>query len=128
MVIVAFVLLIWFIADLRYDRQWSRKRAELGAQSRWKVLNRHFEAHLACRRPLLRLFRAWVGPGLLEADHAIHLSNQGDHEQALQWAERAVNKSARRLLGLVAADGVDTWMCADARARLNSSSGDPNTN
>ena len=55
--LVAFGLLVWFIVDLRYDRKWSRRRAELGAQNRWKELNAHFEAHLASRRPLLRLAR-----------------------------------------------------------------------
>ncbi len=89
-------LLSWFIADLNHDRRWSRKRAELGAQSRWKELNEHFEAGLKCRRPLLVLFRAMVGPGLLEADYALHLSNQGEHEKALVWADRAVRKSAQR--------------------------------
>ena len=56
-VVVVVGPLIWLVADLQYDRRWSWKRAELGAQNRWKELNAHFEAHLASHRPLLRLAR-----------------------------------------------------------------------
>src|SRR5262245_49746545 len=88
---------IWFLIDIRFAQQWSLKRAELGAQDKWRELNAHFEAGLKCRRPMLLLFQRLVIPGLLEADYALHLSNQGEHERALVLTEEAVRKSATRL-------------------------------
>jgi tetratricopeptide (TPR) repeat protein len=95
--VIAFVLgVVWFLADIKFAQKWSLKRAELGAQDRWRELNAHFEAGLKCRRPLLHLFQRFVTPGLLEADYALHLSNQGEHERALVWAQKASRKSATR--------------------------------
>src|SRR5213593_911905 len=67
--------LFWFLADIRFAQRWSLKRAELGAQDKWRELNAHFESGLECRRPMLLLFQRLVIPGTLEADYALHLSN-----------------------------------------------------
>ena len=88
--------LSWFVADMGFAQRWSLKRAELGSQDKWRELNEHFESGLRCRRPLLRLFQKFVIPGTLEADYALHLSNQGEHERALVLAQKATSKSARR--------------------------------
>jgi tetratricopeptide (TPR) repeat protein len=89
--------LLWFLADVRFAQQWALKRAQLGAQDKWRELNAHFESGLKCRRPMLLLFQRFVIPGTLEADYALHLSNQGEHERALVLARKASLKSARRL-------------------------------
>src|SRR5690242_12586574 len=88
--------LLWFAADMRFAQRWSLKRAELGAQGNWRELNAHFESGLKCRRPMLLLFQRFVIPGLLEADYALHLSNQGQHERALVLVEKASRQSSRR--------------------------------
>lgn len=94
---VALLLCVfWFVADCKFAQQWSLKRAKLGAQDKWRELNTHFEAGLKCRRPFLLLFRRFAIPGLVEADYALHLSNQGQHESALVWAQEASRKSATR--------------------------------
>lgn len=89
--------LFWFLSDIKFAQQWGMKRAELGAQDRWRELNAHFESGLKCRRPLLLLFQHFVIPGTLEADYALHLSNQGEHERALVLAQKASRRSAKRL-------------------------------
>jgi len=94
--IVGGVGLFWFLSDMRFAQRWSLKRAELGAQDKWRELNAHFESGIKCRRPMLLLFQRFVIPGLLEADYALHLSNQGEHERALVLAEKAARKSSRR--------------------------------
>lgn len=95
--VIAFVLgVFWFLADIKFAQKWSLKRAELGAQDKWRELNAHFETGIRCRRPFLLLFQRFVIPGLLEADYALHLSNQGEHERALVLAETASRKSAKR--------------------------------
>src|SRR5690349_3358809 len=93
---IAVAGLLWFVADMRFAQRWSLKRAELGAQDNWRELNRHFESGLKCRRPLLLLFQRFVVPGLLEADYALHVSNQGEHERALVLAQKASRSSTRR--------------------------------
>jgi len=93
-------ILAWLIADLGHSRRWRLRRAELGARGDWQELTEYFEKEIGCRRPLLRLFRTMVLPGLLEAEYALHLSNQGEHEKALAWADRAGSRSGwRKVLG-----------------------------
>lgn len=94
--IIAVAGLLWFLADMRFAQRWSLKRAELGAKDNWRELNPHFESGLRCRRPFLLLFQRFVVPGLLEADYALHLSNQGEHERALVLAQKASRSSTRR--------------------------------
>src|SRR5262245_17409528 len=94
--IIAVIGLLWFLADIKFAQQWSLKRAELGAQDRWRELNAHFESGLKYRRPMLLLFQRLVIPGALEADYALHLSNQGEHERALMLAQKASRSAARR--------------------------------
>jgi tetratricopeptide (TPR) repeat protein len=94
--IIAVGGLLWFLADMRFAQRWSRRRAELGAQDNWRELNAHFESGLKSRRPMLLLFRRFVVPGLLEADYALHLSNQGEHERALVLAQKASRGSSKR--------------------------------
>jgi hypothetical protein len=94
--ILGVVGLFWFLADIRFAQRWSLKRAELGAQDRWRELNAHFESAIKCRRPMLLLFQRFVIPGLLEADYSLHLSNQGEHGRALVLAEKASCMSSRR--------------------------------
>ena len=88
--------LSWFLADMRFAQRWSLRRAELGAQDKCHELNQHFESGLNCHRPMLLLFQRCVIPGLLEADYALHLSNQGEHERALVLVEKAARKSSGR--------------------------------
>jgi hypothetical protein len=88
--------MLWLAVDMRFAQRWSIRRAELGAKGHWTELNRHFESALKCRRPLLLLFQRFVLPGLLEADYALHLSNQGEHERALVLAQKASLSSAKR--------------------------------
>ena len=84
--------LFWFLADIKYFQRWALKRAELGVEDKWLELNEHFESALKCRRPMLLLFQRFVLPGNLEAEYALHLSNQGENERALQLAEKASRK------------------------------------
>src|ERR1700757_2688173 len=88
--------LLWLIADMRFAQRWGLKRAELRAQDKCRELDEHFQVGLKCRRPMLLLFHRFVVPGLLEADYALHLSNQGEHERALKLAEQGSKKAARR--------------------------------
>lgn len=94
--VVGILGLVWFVLDMKFAQRWSLRRAELGAQDNWRELNAHFESALKCSRPMLLLFQRFVIPGLFEADFALHLSNQGEHERALQFARMASRKSARR--------------------------------
>ncbi len=89
--------MLWFIADLRFAQQWGLKRAELGAQDKSSELEEHFQSGLKCRRPMLKLFQRFVIPGLIEADYALHVSNQGEHERALILAQEASRKAAKRM-------------------------------
>jgi tetratricopeptide (TPR) repeat protein len=95
-VLACFGLIGLLTADLRWDRKWSLKNAELSAQGRWKEMNAHFERRLACRRPFLRLHDAIARPGLLDAQYGLHLSNQGHNEKGLEWADRAVKRKSWR--------------------------------
>lgn len=95
--IVGVAGLFWFLADIKFAQKWQLRRAELGAQDQWRELNAHFESGLKCRRPMLLLFQHFVVPGILEADYALHLSNQGEHERALVLAQKASQASAKRL-------------------------------
>ncbi len=94
--VVVVVGLLWMMADLRFVQRWQLRRAELGAQDKTQELNAHFEAALKCRRPMLLLFLHYVIPGTLEAEYALHLSNQGEHERALVLAKKASLSAARR--------------------------------
>ena len=94
--IVVIAVLFWFVADIRFAQRWALKRAELGAQDKWRELNAHFESGLKCRRPMLLLVQRLVIPGAPEADYALHLSNQGEHERALVLAQKASRLSAKR--------------------------------
>jgi tetratricopeptide (TPR) repeat protein len=87
----------WFLADIKFAQRWGLKRAELGAQGKWRELNTHFESGLKCRRPMLLLFQHFVIPGTVEADYALHLSDQGEHERALVLAQKASGRSAKRV-------------------------------
>lgn len=91
----AVALLLWFVADMNYALRRSKRRAELGARGDWKALNGEFEKALKCRRPMLLLFERFVTPGLLEARYALHLSNQGHDDRALDLVERARAKANR---------------------------------
>lgn len=86
----------WFIADLKFTMNWSRERAELGAAGKWDELNTRFEKRLKCKRPLLLIFEALMIPGANEADYAMHIYLQGQHEKALQLVDRAAKKAARK--------------------------------
>ena len=92
----AIAAVTWFLADIRHLQQWSLKRAELGAQDKTTELERHFQSGLNSRRPMLRLFRRLAIPGLLEADYALHISNQGENDRALILAKQASAQAARR--------------------------------
>ncbi len=93
--LAAFALLLWFIADMNYALRRNKRRAELGAHGEWKALNVEFESALKCRRPMLLLFERFVTAGLLETRYALHLSNQGDQDRALALADRALTKANR---------------------------------
>jgi hypothetical protein len=62
----------------------------------YQLFNAHFESGLKCRRPMLLVFQRLVIPGALEADYALHVSNQGEHERALVLAQRASRLSTKR--------------------------------
>jgi tetratricopeptide (TPR) repeat protein len=94
--VIAVAGLLWFLADIKFAQQWGLKRAELGAQDKWRELNAHFESGLKSRRPMLLLFQRLAIPGTLEAEYALHLSNQGEHERALVLAQKASRISAKR--------------------------------
>src|SRR5258708_1326396 len=86
-------LLLWFLADLKHSLKWGRCLAELQLRDENDAITRHFRKELRSYRPMLLLFRAFVVPGILEAEYAMHLSNIGRQEEALQWASRAVRKA-----------------------------------
>jgi tetratricopeptide (TPR) repeat protein len=88
---------LWFIADMSFAQKWQLKRAALGAQDKSRELDGHFQSRLKCRRPMLLLFQRFVVPGLIEADYALHVSKQGEHERALRLAQKASRKAARRV-------------------------------
>jgi tetratricopeptide (TPR) repeat protein len=87
-----------------------------------------YETHQAAGRAYLLLGRN--ESALAELHAAVQLAlHPLEKHSTNYWLARAAEavgqqQEAARLFGLVAADGFDTWMCADARARLNSAPGD----
>ena len=88
-----------------------------------------YETHQGAGRAYLLLGRNEAA--LAELQAAVQLAlHPLERHSTNYWLARAAEaaghrQEAARLLTLVTADRFDTWMCADARARLNSSSGDP---
>lgn len=85
-------LLLWLIADLKHALRWGRELTELQLREEQDAVTRHFEKELQSYRPMLRLFRAFNGPGSVESEYALHLSNLGLQERALHWVNRAIRK------------------------------------
>jgi tetratricopeptide (TPR) repeat protein len=108
--ILTLVALISLRVDLKFWQKWSLKRAELSVQDKWKELNEHFEKMLRCRRPMLLWFRRRYLPGSLQAEYALHLSNQGENERALVLAQKASLTARKRPLNYMAVVPVEAMI------------------
>lgn len=91
-VAAAALLVVWFVADLRWLQAWDLRRAEPVRRAQWEEFDLHYRRARGSWRPFARLLRALLLPGALEAGWAMDLHTQGRNGEALPLLDEALRR------------------------------------